>query len=162
MIAVTAVSQGAGGAALWNVRMLVAYRTPAASAAQTDQLARAMQGSFQRNPQWEARMAAATRQAMAAQQQQGAAFRQTLSQQEADESAALQAQGQMNQDALNAQHQAGMDQLNAQGAQQTSNFNQQQYDRQTGQEAELRYINDQTCVQWADAAHTRCAVTAPN
>ena len=38
----------------------------------------------------------------------------------------------------------------------------QMYNRETGQQTEMRYINNQQCVQWADAAQTRCAVTAPN
>jgi hypothetical protein len=162
VIDVTAVGQGAGGAALWSVRTLIVYRTPAASQAQTDQLARAMRASYQPNPQWQAQMAATTRQALAAQQQQGAAFQQVMNQQQAAGAAALQTQAVADQNALNAQHQATMDQLDTQGVDETAAYNQQQYDQQTGQEAEMRYINNQQCVQWADAAHTRCAVTAPN
>ena len=161
VIDVTGGMQVAMGGGFWNVAVLIAYRTPAASQAQTDQLARAMRASFQPNPQWQAQMAAATRQQLAAMQQNGAAAQAALTQQEAQESAMLQQQGQADQAQLNAAHAATMDQLNAQGVDQTAAFNQQEYNRDTQTQAEVRYINNQQCVQWADAAHTRCAVTAP-
>jgi len=31
-----------------------------------------------------------------------------------------------------------------------------------GQQANIRYINNQQCIKWDDAAHTNCALTAPN
>jgi hypothetical protein len=161
VIAVTGLSQ-AGASGVWSVNTLIAYRTPAASQAQTDQLARAMRTSFQPNPQWEAQMVALTRQQLASMQQTAAAGQAALTQQEAQESAMLQAQGQATSNLLNAEHAATMDQLNAQGAEQSAAFAQQQYNQETGQQAEMRYINNQQCVQWADAAQTRCAVTAPD
>lgn len=161
VIVVTSLSPNAMGAS-WGVPVLVAYRTPAGSQAQTDQIGRAMQASLQDTAQWDQKMVLATRQTLAAIQQNGAAAMAAQTQLENSESAALQAQGQAEQQALNAQHAAGMQQLNQQGQTEQQNFAQQQYNQETQQQAEMRYIQNQQCVQWADAAQTRCAVTAPN
>lgn len=161
VMAVTVYNANAGGAS-WGVSLLVAYRTPPASQAQTDQTARAMASSFQHTTQWDQQQANVARQELAQIQQNGQAAQAALTQQEGAESAALQAQGQAEQAQLNANHQAGMDALNAQGQAEQQNFATQQYNQDTQQQAEMRYIGNQQCVQWADAAHTRCAVTAPN
>jgi hypothetical protein len=55
-----------------------------------------------------------------------------------------------------------MQQQAAQAAARNAAFGQQMYNKQTGQDAEIRYINNQTCIRWYDAAHTRCAATAAN
>jgi 2-oxo-4-hydroxy-4-carboxy--5-ureidoimidazoline (OHCU) decarboxylase len=161
VIDVTSGMQTAAGG-FWNVSTLIAYRTPAASQAQTDQLARAMRASFQRNPQWTAQMVTATRQQLAVIQQNGAAGQAAMTQLQGQESAMLNQQAQAGQDQLNAEHQATMDQLNAQGAEQTAAFNQQEYNSDTQTQAQVRYLSDQQCIQWYDAAHTRCETTAPN
>jgi hypothetical protein len=146
----------------WSVPLVMSYRTPAAGQAQTDQMVRAMRQSYQPNAQWQAQMAQAGKQQLAVLQQQGAQGMAALQSQEASESAMLSAQAQASNARLNAEHAATMAQLNAQGQRINQNFAAQQYNKATGQQAEMRYINNQTCVQWADAAHTRCAVTGPN
>jgi hypothetical protein len=161
VIDVTALTQSSVGG-FWNVPVLIAYRTPAASQAQTDQIARAMRQSYQPNAQWQAQMVSATKQQLAQIQQTGAQQMGQLRQQEASESSMLNAQEQAANARLNAAHAATMAQLNAQGAARNAAFANQQYNKETGQQSEMRYINNQTCVRWADAAHTRCAATASN
>jgi hypothetical protein len=147
---------------LWGVPLLIAYRTPAATQAQTDQVARTIRASFQPNPQWQAQQLAAARQQQAAMQQQGAAAQAALTRQEGAEGQMLSSQAASENAQLDAEHAATMAQLNAQGQRINQNFAIQQYNKGSGQQAEMRYINDQTCVRWYDAAHTRCAETAPN
>ena len=161
VIDVTTLNQSSVGG-FWNVPVLIAYRTPAASQAQTDQIARAMRQSYQPNAQWQAQMVSATRQQLAQIQQTGQQQMGQLRQQEASESSMLNAQEQAANARLNAAHAQTMAQLNAQGAARNAAFANQQYNKTTGQQAEMRYINNQTCVRWADAAHTRCAATASN
>ena len=96
------------------------------------------------------RIARAERQ-LAVIQQNGAAGQAAMTQLQGQESAML-----------NQQAQAGQDQLNAQGAEQTAAFNQQEYNSDTQTQAQVRYLSDQQCIQWYDAAHTRCETTAPN
>jgi hypothetical protein len=57
VIDVTAVNQSSVGG-FWNVPILIAYRTPAASQAQTEQIARTMRQSYQPNARWQAQMSA--------------------------------------------------------------------------------------------------------
>jgi hypothetical protein len=144
----------------WNVPLIVAYRTPAASQAQTDQIARSIRQSFQTNAQWQAQMAEAGRQQYASSQQQGAAAQAALTQQEGAEGQALHNQAIAENSQLNAAHAATMNWLGAQGQGIQQNFANQQAGKQSGQDAEMRYINNQVCIRWYDAAHTQCAVTA--
>jgi hypothetical protein len=160
MVVTRLMANAVGGS--WGVPLLIVYRTPTGSQAQTDQIARAMRSSFQPTPQWTAKQVAATRQALAAIQQNGAAAQAALGQQEQAESAALAQQGQVDQTMLNNEHAATMNQLNSQAQSEQQTYAQQQYNRDTNQQSEMRYIQNQQCVQWYDAAHTRCAVTAPN
>jgi hypothetical protein len=146
----------------WGVPMLLAYRTPAASRAQTDQLTRAIKASLQFNAQWQAQMAAAERQQLAAIQQQGQQMLAVGAAQDAQESATLRAQGQADMATQTANYNAFTQQQSAQAASRNAAFGQQMYNTETGQQSEMRYINNQTCVRWADAAHTRCAATAGN
>jgi hypothetical protein len=161
VIAVTGLNQFSIGG-FWNAPVVIGYRTPAASQAQTDQIARAMLQSYQPGAQWRAQMAAATKQRLAVIQQQGAQAMAALQQQDAQSSAMLNANEQAANDRLNAGHAAFMAQFNAQGDARNAGWQQQQYDKQTGQQSEMRYINNQQCVAWYDAAHTRCSATAPN
>jgi hypothetical protein len=152
-------SVGGGG---WNVSLLVAYRTPAASQAQTDQLARAMRASMTTNPQWQAKMVAAERQGLNGIQQNGAAAQAALTQQEIGEQQALNQHEAGLNGALDANHNAFANQQQQQQADHDAGVAQQAQAQQTGQDAEMRYIQNQQCVRWYDAAHTQCAVTAPN
>jgi hypothetical protein len=161
VIDVTAVNQSSAGG-FWNVPILIAYRTPAASQAQTDQIARAMRQSYQPNAQWQAQMVTATRQQLASIQQQGQQQMAQLRSQEAASGAMLNAQMQSADARLNAEHSQTMNWLNAQGQRINQNFANQQYDKETGQQSEMRYINNQSCIAWYDAAHTRCKATASN
>jgi hypothetical protein len=145
----------------WNVPVLIAYRTPAASQAQTDQLARAIKASFQTNAQWQAQQLTAAKQQMASNQQQGAVAIGALTAQEGAESQMLNNQEAINNARLNAAHAQTMNWLNAQGQRIDQNFANQQAAKASGQQAEMRYINNQQCIRWNDAAHTSCAATAP-
>jgi hypothetical protein len=147
---------------IWKVPLIASYRTPAASQAQTDQFVRAMRQSYQVNAQWQAQQFAAGRRQMAALKQQGQQQMAAMQQVWQAGDAAMNAELSQSRASLNAAHAATMAQLNAQGAQNARNFAAQQYNTDTNTQAEIRNINNQTCVQWADAAHTRCAVTAPN
>jgi hypothetical protein len=146
---------------IWSVPLIASYRTPAASQAQTDQLVRAMRQSYQPNAQWQAQQEATGRQQMAAVKQQGQQAMAALTQQEAAGSAMLAEQARENQARLTNEHNAFMQQFNAQGAARNAAWNQQMYNKETGQQAEMRYIRNQQCISWYDAAHTRCAATAP-
>jgi hypothetical protein len=157
---VTTQTQGAYSGGFWNVPLVFAYSTPSASQAQTDQLARAMRASWQPNAQWQAKMVAATQQVMAANQRQGQAEMAALVAQEHSENNMLSAQEASANAQLNAEHAATMDWLNGQQQRIDSNFAAQQYNKQTGQQSEMRYINNQTCIAWYDDAHTRCKTTA--
>ena len=161
VIDVTAVNQSSVGG-YWSVPILIAYRTPAASQAQTDQIARAMRQSYQPHAQWQAQMVNTTRQQLAQIQQQGQQQMAQLRSQEAASGAMLNAQMQSADARLNAEHAQTMNWLNAQGQRINQNFANQQYNKETGQQSEMRYINNQTCIAWYDAAHTRCRTTAPN
>jgi hypothetical protein len=159
---VTTEMQAAYGGGFWTVPIVFAYSTPAASQAQTDQLARAMRASWQPNAKWQAKMVAATQQLLAANQRQGQAEMAALVAQERSENNMLSAQEASANAQLNAEHAATMNWLNGQQQRIDSNFASQQYNKQTGQQSEMRYINDQTCIAWYDAAHTRCKATAQN
>jgi hypothetical protein len=159
VIAVTALNQSSVGG-FWNVPILIAYRAPAASQAQTDQIARAMRQSYQPNAQWQAQMVAAARQQLAQNQQLGEQQMAQLRSQESASGAMLNAQMQGADARLNAEHAQTMNWLNAQGQRINQNFANQQYNKETGQQSEMRYINNQTCIAWYDAAHTRCRATA--
>jgi hypothetical protein len=63
---------------------------------------------------------------------------------------------------LNAQMQSADARLNSQGQRINQNFANQPYNKETGQQSEMRYINNQSCIAWYDAAHTRCKATASN
>jgi hypothetical protein len=158
---VTTLLQSAGGGS-WSVPLLVAYRTPAASQAQTDQLARAMRGSMTTNPQWQAKMIAAARQGLNGIQQNGAAAQAALGQQEIGEQTMLNQHEAGLNGAIDANHDAFATEQQQQQADHDAGIAQQTQAQQTGQDAEMRDIQNQQCVQWYDAAHTRCAVTAPN
>jgi hypothetical protein len=160
VIDVTGVVQSQVGTT-WNVSTLIAYRTPAASQGLTDQIARTMRASFQRTPQWNARMIAATRQNLNGIQQTGTAEQAALTQQENADRAVLNNQETIANANLDAQHAATMNQLNQQQADRNAGVAQGQYNRETGQQAEIRDIQNQQCIQWYDDAHTRCAATAP-
>jgi len=157
VLAVTGLQQNPNGpGGYWAVPAIVSYRTPAASQAPTEQMARSMEQSLQHTPQWDARMASATKQLIAgmeAQANQLAAMTQR-------DNAMLNANENRLNANLNAGHAAFMQQFNAQGAARTAAWNQHMYNKETGQQSEMRYINNQTCVQWWDAAHTRCRTTA--
>ena len=140
----------------WAVPVIVSYRTPAASQGQTNQMARAMRQSLQHTPQWDARMASATKQLLAGMQAQA---NQVTAMQQRETVMLNENQNRLNAN-LNAGHAAFMQQFNAQGAARTAAWRGQMYNKETGQQAEMRYINNQTCIQWWDAAHTRCRVTA--
>ena len=159
VIDVTAESASQVGG-FWGVPLLIAYSTPAASQAQTDQIARSMRQSYQVNPQWQAQMVATTRQQVASNNQVAVGQQAALTAQEGQESAMIRQQGIQNQNRLTNEHNAFMQNFNAQGAQRNANWNQQMYNKETGQQAEMRYINNQTCIAWYDAAHTRCSATA--
>ena len=159
VIDVTGLNQTSVGG-FWNVPVVAAYRTPIASQSQTDQIARAMWQSYQPGAQWQAQMVSATQQRLAVIQQQGAQAMAALRQQEAQSSAMLNAQMQNANARLNANHAAFMAQFNAQGAARNAAFAQHMYDKETGQQSEMRYINNQQCIAWYDAAHTRCRATA--
>ncbi|HEY1751885.1 MAG TPA: hypothetical protein VGG29_11505 [Caulobacteraceae bacterium] len=146
----------------WNVSLVAAYRTPTASKAQTDQMARAMRQSYKANPQWQAQQLAGAKQQQSANQQQGQAAMGALTRQEGAENQMLHNQADSENAQLNAEHAATMAQLNAQGQRINQNFANQQYNKETGQQSEMRYIKNQTCIRWYDAAHTRCAATAQN
>ncbi|HEX3915973.1 MAG TPA: hypothetical protein VHW60_01455 [Caulobacteraceae bacterium] len=88
---------------VWTVSLLVAYRTPAASQAQTDQLARAMRASMTPNPQWQLKMAAAERQQLATIQQNALATQAALAARAARAREALTAE-QASNAALAANH----------------------------------------------------------
>jgi hypothetical protein len=148
------------GGGSWSVSAIAAYSTTAANQAQTDQIARAMMASYAPNPQWQAQAAAETRQMLAQQQQQGQQQMAALTAQEGQESAMIRQQGIQDQARLTNEHNAFMQNFNAQGAARNAAWNQQMYNKETGQQAEMRYINNQTCIAWYDAAHTRCSATA--
>ena len=159
VIDVTAESASQVGG-FWGVPLLIAYSTPAASQAQTDQIARSMRQSYQVNPQWQAQMVATTRQQVASNNQAAAGQQAALTAQEGQEGAMIRQQGIQDQARLTNEHNAFMRNFNAQGAQRNAAWNQQMYNKETGQQAEMRYINNQTCIAWYDAAHTRCSATA--
>ncbi|MEJ0066598.1 MAG: hypothetical protein WDM85_15280 [Caulobacteraceae bacterium] len=160
VIDVTSLQQLNFGLGGWGVPIILSYRTPAASQAQTDQLARQMQASLQPKAQWTAQMAAAERQQLANLQQQGQQAQQQLAAMQQRDNAMLNANEAASNARLNAGHAAFMQQFNAQGAARNAAFAQQQYNKETGQQSEMRYINNQTCIAWYDAAHTRCRATA--
>ena len=160
VIDVTSLQQLNFGLGGWGVPIILSYRTPAASQAQTDQVARQMQASLQPNAQWTAQMTAAERQQLAAMQERGQQAQQQLAANERAESGMLNANEAAANARLNAGHAAFMQQFNAQGAARNAAFAQQQYNKETGQQSEMRYINNQTCIAWYDAAHTRCRATA--
>ncbi|HEY2710542.1 MAG TPA: hypothetical protein VGI95_21060 [Caulobacteraceae bacterium] len=144
----------------WGVPLLVSYRTPAASQAPTDAAARAMRASFQHQPQWDAQMAAATRQQLAQIQAQGQQQMAMLQAQQQRNNAMLNANETAANERLNAGHAAFMQQFNAQGDARNAAWRGQMYNKETNHQSEMRYINNQTCVAWYDAAHTRCSATA--
>ena len=119
-----------------------------------------MQASLQPNAQWTAQMTAAEKQQLATMQQQGQQAQQQLAAMQQRDNAMLNANEAGANARLNAGHAAFMQQFNAQGAARNAAFAQQQYNKETGQQSEMRYINNQTCVAWYDAAHTRCRATA--
>jgi hypothetical protein len=160
VIDVTSLQQLNFGLGGWGVPIILSYRTPAANQAQTDQLARQMQASLQLNAQWTAQMTAAEKQQLATMQQQGQQAQQQLLAQQQRNNAMLNANEAQANARLNAGHAAFMQQFNAQGAARNAAFAQQQYNKETGQQSEMRYINNQTCIAWYDAAHTRCRATA--
>ena len=160
VIDVTSEQQLNFGLGSWGVPIILSYRAPAANQAQTDQLARQMEASLQPNPQWVAQMAAVAKQQLAANQQAGRQAQAQLTAQEGAENHMLNANEAAANARLNAGHTAFMQQFNAQGAARNAAFAQQQYNKETGQQSEMRYINNQTCIAWYDAAETRCRVTA--
>jgi hypothetical protein len=132
-IVATALTRiGDGG--LWSVPTVFGYRTPAERQTDVDRLARAMQASFQKNPQWEQKMADVARGEIARIKQEGEAF-------------AAQQQG---------RHDAFMGQMNAQQASRNAAFADHMYQKGVGQQREMLYIQNRHCVQWYDAAHTNC------
>ena len=161
VFAVTGKTQ-IGAGTLWTAGPVFGYRTPAPQVAQVDPVVRAMQASFQRTPEWDAKTTAAARQTMQTMLAQGDRAMAQMNQQSAQSSAMLRQNGenfareqQQRQDVYMAQQGHQRDVRN-------NNFNTGLYNRQTGQENELRYINNRTCVVWYDAAHTRCKHEADN
>jgi hypothetical protein len=160
VLAVTAQQTSPMGGGFWSVPIVITYRTPAASQAQTEQMARTMYQSLRHNPQWDAQMADATRQKLAQLQAQGQQAMAQMNALQHQEFAALNANEAAANARLNANHAAFMQQFNAQGAARTAAWNQQMYNKETNHQAEMRVIRNQTCVAWYDAAQTRCRVTA--
>jgi hypothetical protein len=157
--AVTALSQASG---FWNVATLYGYRAPATQAADADKTARAVDASYQTDPQWQQKTIATNRQAIAQIQSQGAQDMAALNQQAAINRQISYERGEQEGAQLNAQHAAFMNSFNAQGAARNAAFANQQQQKQSGQDSEMRYINNTHCVQWYDEAHTSCRITAPN
>lgn len=157
--AVTALSQASG---FWNVQTIYGYRAPAATAADADQSARAVAASYQVDPQWRQKTIDTNRAAIAQIQSQGAQDMAALNQQAAINRQISYERGQQEGAQLDAQHAAFMTSFNAQGAARNAQFQAQQQAKQSGQDAEMRYINNTHCVAWYDAAHTSCQMTAPN
>jgi hypothetical protein len=161
VIAVTAVSRF-GPYGVWTVPTLISYRAPAADAQTIDAIARTMRNTYQRNQAWLQKMASVTHDTLAQMQAQGARDMAAQKAQEAADSRMLAASGAAESAALNSQHAAFMQQFNAEGAARNANFANQQAAKASGQQAEMRYIQNQTCIAWYDAAHTQCKATAQN
>jgi hypothetical protein len=157
---VTGQQQLQFGLGNWSVVAIATYRTPAASQAQTDQLARQMSASMQPNPQWRAQMIAAGKQQLAQMQERGRQAQAALAAQASADSQMLNANEAAANQRLAANHAAFMQQQQQQANSRNAAFAQHMYNKQTGQDAEMRYINNQTCIAWYDAAHTRCRATA--
>jgi hypothetical protein len=147
---------------IWGAPLVFGYRAPAAQAQAADQAARSIQASFTRDPQWLANMEATGRQAMQVLQAQDRQDEAALTSQENADNAMLNAQAQANMNRLTSEHQTFMANFDAQGAARNAAFAGQQYMKGSGQQSEMRYINNQQCIEWNDAAHTSCRVTAPN
>jgi hypothetical protein len=160
VLAVTAQQANPMGGGFWSVPIIISYRTLAASQAQTEQMARTMDQSLQHNPQWDAQMADATKQKLAQIQAQGQQDMATMNALQQRQFAALNANEAAANARLNYNHAAFMQQFNAQGAARTAAWNQQMYNKETNHQAEMRVIQNQTCIAWYDAAHTRCSATA--
>ncbi len=161
VFAVTSLARFAVGD-IWGVPILVSYRAPAADAQTIGQVARTILNTYQPNAQWQQKMAATTHDVLAQMQAQGAEQMAALRAQEASENRMLASSEASANAALNANHAAFMQQFNAQGAARNANFANQQAAKASGQQAEMRYIQNQTCIAWYDAAHTQCRATAQN
>ncbi|HEY2707625.1 MAG TPA: hypothetical protein VGI95_06185 [Caulobacteraceae bacterium] len=159
VIAVTAITRFGNGGGSWYVPTLVSYRAPVAQQADADKVARAMLASFQKNPQWDAKMAEATRQEIALIRQQGSQQLASQAQMEAQQTAGSLAYGEANGAARQASQQQFMNGFNAQGEARTAAFQRRMIQKDSGQQAEMRYIQNQQCAVWYDAAHTQCKIT---
>ena len=127
-----------------------------------DGLARTSLASYRRDPQWEQAMDGAVRQAVAGIRAQGAQDRQTLQVQADRNSAMLRQQGEDFARQQQGRQDAYMNQTNAQRDARNAAWAKQMDQKDLNQQREMRYINNQTCAVWWDAAHTRCKVAVGN
>lgn len=145
----------------WQVAMIMGFGTPAPDQASAENLLQTVSTSIQWDQNWQAQQLQAMRQAVANNNQQAQAASNALSGLAASESAALHNQYVGSTQALEAGHQAFMAGQAAAQAGRDAGFAQHMFDKGVGQQREMMYINNQTCIKyWGDNPANGCRVYA--
>lgn len=139
--------------------VVMGYRTPVASQAETDRTLRQIDASLKQQPAFQEKMVAAVRQKLEEIRENGERGMEMLQRQADEESQALRNQYEQNMQAGQERHEAFMGMMEQQRDSRNEQFDNHMYQKAVTQQNEMMYINNQHCIAWyGNDTHQGCRV----